>query len=293
MKVAEIITNKIIEIIENGNIAVWQAGWLKHKSINGNEYKGSVNRMLLNYASYKRGFKYPIWLTFNKARELNLKVVKGAKSEMITYYAKIEKKHDSDIIDENNAIKEDDCYYLLKYFNVFNIEQIENYQDLDIIKDFNKNKESLNKNELDDLINSYIKKERIGFNIGGDRAFYGVLDDAITMPCKEIFINDSEYYHTLSHEAIHSTGAEKRLNRIKIGGGIYSIDNNEYNFEELVAEIGACALSSQYNIPADINNSASYIDGWAKYLKENKKTAIFQASNLADKAINFIQDINI
>jgi len=287
MNVAEIITNQILEIIETEKILPWRAKWLRHQNIDGKEYGGIVNRVILNYACLKNSYKYPIWLTFNKASQMGLKVKKGAKSEMITYYAVVEKKKD----DEENDKKE--TFHMLKYYRVFNIEEIENYENTPFIAKYNKIKEedTAGINDLNGYLSSYLCREKIRLNIGGARAFYAPMDDEITMPTKEIFESQSEYYHTLSHEAIHSTGAEKRLNRFQTGE-IFGIDNQKYSFEELVAEIGASALASEFNISQDLKNNASYIDGWASYLRENKKTAIFSASKLADKAINFIKGEN-
>jgi len=84
---------------------------------------------------------------------------------------------------------------------------------------------------------------------------------------------------------VHSTGNKKRLDRFD--SEIF-IEKSEYSFEELVAEIGSAMLCSQMNIEFSIENSASYVSGWANFLKEDKKTAIVRASTKAQKAVEFI-----
>ena len=47
----------------------------------------------------------------------------------------------------------------------------------------------------------------------GDRAYYSSMNDVITIPKKQRFNSENDYYATLFHEIIHWTGGEKRLGR--------------------------------------------------------------------------------
>lgn len=81
---------------------------------------------------------------------------------------------------------------------------------------------------------------------------------------------------------VHWTGSEKRLERIK------KFANREaYAFEELVAEIGACFLGVQIGVTPEFDQSAAYVEGWLKALKEDKR-AIFRAASEAQKATDFV-----
>ena len=74
----------------------------------------------------------------------------------------------------------------------------------------------------------------------------------------------------------------KRLERIK------KFANREaYAFEELVAEIGACFLGAQIGVAPEFGQSAAYVEGWLKALKEDKR-AIFRAASAAQKAADFV-----
>jgi len=80
----------------------------------------------------------------------------------------------------------------------------------------------------------------------------------------------------------HWTGSENRLERIK------KFANREaYAFEELVAEIGACFLGAQIGVAPEFDQSAAYVEGWLKALKEDKR-AIFRAASEAQKAADFV-----
>ncbi len=48
----------------------------------------------------------------------------------------------------------------------------------------------------------------------GDRAYYSPARDEVHLPLRDQFIHAAEYYSTAFHESVHSTGHEKRLNRL-------------------------------------------------------------------------------
>jgi antirestriction protein ArdC len=62
----------------------------------------------------------------------------------------------------------------------------------------------------------------------GSKAFYSSIIDRITLPPRELFASAEEYYATALHEAVHSSGSEKRLAREGIleaapfGSAVYS-----------------------------------------------------------------------
>lgn len=104
------------------------------------------------------------------------------------------------------------------------------------------------------------------------------------------FENIHEYYSTLFHEMIHSTGHSSRLDREGITAH-NGFGTERYSKEELVAELGASMLCGVSGIDNEtIDNSASYIDSWLRVLKEDK-TLIVKASQQAQKASDYIQGI--
>ena len=88
----------------------------------------------------------------------------------------------------------------------------------------------------------------------------------------------------------HSTGHERRLNRKGIAT-VAGFASETYSKEELVAEMGASFLSGHAGIEADIiENSASYIAGWLKRLRDDRRLVV-QAAAQAQKAADFIRGI--
>jgi antirestriction protein ArdC len=103
------------------------------------------------------------------------------------------------------------------------------------------------------------------------------------MPQISVFKTPAAYYHTLFHEMTHATAHPSRL-YCKSGSR-----GESYAAEELVAEIGASFLSNTAGILSEIEfeNSAAYIAGWLKALKDDRKL-IVQAASAAQKAADFI-----
>lgn len=90
---------------------------------------------------------------------------------------------------------------------------------------------------------------------------------------------------------IHSTGHKNRLNREGITSTVDRFGSETYSKEELVAELAASMLYGFMGIDNEtIDNSASYIQSWLRALK-NDRTLIVHASQLAQKACDYIQNI--
>lgn len=124
----------------------------------------------------------------------------------------------------------------------------------------------------------------------GDRAFYAIGLDTITMPERRRFKDTDtasatvHFYGTLLHELVHWTGAKPRCNR-EFG---MRFGDEAYAFEELVAEIGSAFLSADLGIsPTPRADNVGYLANWLKVLKGDKR-AIFTASGAASKAADFL-----
>jgi antirestriction protein ArdC len=117
--------------------------------------------------------------------------------------------------------------------------------------------------------------------------FYNPLEDYINMPLWSDFENGEEFYITMFHEMIHSTGHESRLSR-KESEGKNPTAIEAYSIEELIAELGACYLMSYAGIQQrNLSNSAAYIQGWLSKLKDDKRMIVY-ASAHAQRAVEFI-----
>lgn len=277
-KVYEYVTERIIKAIENGGDLPWRKPWNSagYEPTNGvsmKAYRG-VNNILLNYSAKSVS---PYWFTFNQINSLGGKIRKGEPSEMVVFFK---------IMVKNNELENPKTWPFLRYTNVWNLSQIEFPEDV-LSKYETKEKNSFVPIErAEEIVKNF--RDDLGLKFGGDRAYYSLAFDTITLPNKETFNSNEEYYSTLFHEMVHFTGSEKRLKRFNTGDG-HIFGSETYSREELVAEIGASMLMAHCRLSSDnvFNNSVAYISSWKKRLTDDP-TLIVTAASRASKAVDYI-----
>ena len=264
------ITNRIMEQMENGVIP-WRKPWVAAGSAishaTGKSYS-LLNQMLLG-----RPGEY---LTFKQVQAEGGKVRKGAKAQMVVFWKWITVTDD-----ETQEEKE---VPILRYYNVFHIDQCEGLK----AKHMPELPNTANAHEIaEQIINSYTQREGVAHHQSeGDRAFYRPSSDSITVPHMAQFTATAEYYSTVFHEMVHSTGHAKRLNRIDKTAFFGS---EAYSKEELIAEIGASALVNHVGLEteASFRNNTAYVQNWLTVL-QNDKRFIVSAAGKAEKAVHMI-----
>ena len=278
-------------MIEKG-VAPWRKPWSTYGQarnyVSGRSYTG-INYLLMNNTKHS----IPYFLTFNQVKELGGKVKKGAEAEMVIYFKVFYKDSNDNTLtpEEANArrLKGEEIKSLrfIRYYSVFNVSDIKEVE-LDLNR-FNEAKLTDNERiERCEQIIRNIPKPLELKQIDANRAYYHPTLDYINMPDIKQFESSEHYYATYFHELIHSTGHSTRLARPEILD--YSgFGTTPYSKEELVAEIGASFLSSFTQIDYDsvYLNSASYLTGWLKVLKQDSKF-IFKVSAEAQKAVEYI-----
>jgi antirestriction protein ArdC len=211
-------------------------------------------------------------MTFTQANKAGFKVKKGEKSSPIVFWKFIEKKDDS-----GNVVQ---TIPLLRYFRVYNAQQVEGVPDLPTYPEVDA---SVNFENCQALIDTY------GVNVvhGSNRACYRYLEDKVEMPNPGQFKDVESYWATMLHEAIHSTGHKSRLDR-----NLDTANRKEYAFEELVAEMGSAFLCAQMGIERDdlTANHASYVAGWKEVLSSDH-AAFMRAAKLAKVASEYLLDL--
>ena len=283
------VTDKIISCLEQG-VQPWKRSWgqygLAKNFFSGNIYQG-INMLLMNMTKHK----IPYFISFNQAKNLGGNIRKGAKAERVFYYNTYFKDELGNRISKENAEilskagKKIDTISFLKYYNVFNIEDVENIE-------FEISEIQLNENEKIDFCESIYRNMANAptlVNNDMNNAFYEVDKDKLNMPDIRQFDSSEAYYSTLFHELIHSTGHKSRLSRETITNQNIQFGSIGYAKEELIAEIGASFLCAYTNINQNeiTANTVSYIANWLKILK-NDKRFIFKSAAKASKATNYI-----
>lgn len=272
------VTDLIIEKLESGS-----KPWMKPFTSPGifpmnlttkKPYRG-FNSLFLSSLDYSS----PYFLTFNQVKSLGGSVIQGQKSYPIVFWKFINKIQKDEKTEEPVRKK----FPILKYYNVFNLEQTTGIDPKHIPGIVEKVHNPIP--EAEELVDSYPTPPEIRH--GHDGACYLPNADRVMMPDKEAFENEFYYFSVLFHELGHSSGHEDRLNR-KIRNVFGS---HLYSFEELIAEMTAAFLCGSCGFEAEtIDNSAAYLKGWAGALKNNPNWLI-QAAGKAQKAADYILGI--
>ena len=269
------IIDRIIAQMEKG-VVPWKKPWtdvnIPRSYATGKTYKGK------NYLLLERSGDY---ITIDRIIRMGGKLKEGATS--YTLYKDINnKKSDWPVWEE---------------FVVFHIDDTEGIPK----KKRKKKSESYKKKErekAEQLCDKYYKKRVLKvFHSPSNKASYNWDKDEISLPDFEQFKSVGEYYSTKFHEIIHSTGYFKRLKRLPDPDSYEAIcrrfGDEPYSEEELIAEFGACFLMAELGIEnqSTLKNSASYIEGWMYWCKDNKYF-IPIACKKANQAVSYFLDID-
>jgi antirestriction protein ArdC len=269
------VTDRIVQQLEKG-VVPWRKPWtgVRSGAISGATGKpySLLNQMLLAKAGE--------WYTWNQIQALGGKVRKGEKSSMVVFWKQTPVK------DEDPATGEqiERMIPVLKYFNVFHIDQLDGIEAKTIDPEAI---DPATDTAADAIIAGYIQRSGVELeHRKGDEAFYSPSVDRVVLPLREQFPSMAEYYSTAFHELTHSTGHSSRLDRISRRA---FFGNEDYSREELVAEIGAAALLNHCGIETadSFKNSAAYIQSWLRALRNDKKL-IVSAAGAAAKAFELI-----
>lgn len=322
--VLERFSEMMISRMQEMKASDWEQGWLTTSyggspvNLGGREYNGMNSIFLFLCMMKEERFKYPIFATFKQVKALGASIGKGEKSFPVLFWSISYKDKDGNKIAEDSYNEmtrsaQRDCRVqpFLKSYNVFNISQT-NLEDT-CPKTMEKLKKKFNLKDREELptdtIGMYANEQiddmllyqkwlcPIRYDKYSYGAFYKLAADEITTPLKsqfkkgtteqEIFEDGQEYYSTLIHEMIHSTGCKSRLNR----GLENKKREKDYAREELVAELGAALVSNVLGFSSRIlDNSAAYLDFWISKLRQQPKFIVSVLSD-ANKAAKMVLEI--
>ena len=277
--VYQIVTDQIVSKLEQGTVP-WHQPWVGTPSpknlISGNEYRG-INVFLLHGQDYVQ----PYWLTFNQVKSLGGNVKKGERGSLVVFTKWIEEDLEETEGESKATTKK---YGILRYYKVFNVQQCESIDH--------------KVPPLADLVGPDDPIETAAETVSNmpyppviqherSKAYYSAKNDVVNLPPRGRFDSAQEYYATLFHELVHSTGHESRLARKGVmETGFFGSES--YSKEELIAELGAAYLSWHAGIERKtIDNNVAYIRGWIQRLK-NDRRLITIASGQAQKAVDYI-----
>ena len=273
----KVITDRILEMLSKG-VVPWKRPWgtLNREApkniVSQRQYSG-INLFLLN----AWGWEDNRFITFKQAMQLGGHIKKGSKGCPVIYWNTLKKPVESD----KGKPTEKEIPFL-KYYRVFNVAQVEKVS-WETPKQIERQFSPIE--DAEKIVEGMPDKPIIEY--GHIKPSYCVENDLLSMPRKEIFLSDEEYYCTLFHELAHSTGHQSRLNRKTIVESD-GFSGKIYAKEELIAEMTSAFLCGKCGIENEtIENSAAYIDGWRSAISMDIKLVV-HASAKANQASDYI-----
>lgn len=275
--VYDIITERICALLAEG-VVPWRKAWRSAATLPTNlasmkAYRG-VNVFLLGCAP----FASPYWLTFRQARAAGGSVRRGAKAYPVIFWRWLDRPGAE--ADEQGRVSHH-RYPLLRYFNVFNVEQCEGITAPAVEAPGH----TFSPIEAAERIVAAMPNAPTIEHNGGS-AYYRPATDTVSVPRAELFDEPGEYYCALYHELAHATGHESRLGRTGITDA-NAFASHAYSKEELVAEMAAAFLCGVAGIDNTLTNSAAYVDWWLRKLRDDRRMVVLAAAQ-AQKAADFI-----
>jgi antirestriction protein ArdC len=285
------VTDAVIKALEAGTV-IWQCSWntvgLPKNITTNTPYRG-WNIFWLNFHTMLKGYQAPYYITYKQAQQLGGTIKKDESGTKIIYWAIINVKQDNAANsneEQATATYNDEpqrTKLVPKAHTVFNIDQTEGIEFPTITSSIKSKNEGIE--ACEQVVADMPNRPHILTN--GSQAYYTPVSDVVVVPNLQSFTSAEEYYNTLFHELAHSTGYSSRLNRKELMD-TDGFGNTNYAKEELTAEMTAAFLSAITGIGQPVfENSAAYIHGWLKRLR-NDKTLIIKAAAQAQKASDHI-----
>ncbi|BCH21533.1 ArdC family protein [Mesorhizobium sp. L-8-3] len=277
------ITNKIIAELEEGRVP-WVQPWgtsaakaplgLPKNAATSRSYSG-INILILWGAVTQHHFPSQGWLTFRQALALGGNVMKGERGTTVVYADRFtpedEKKRARETGEEAQAIP------FLKRFTVFNTAQCEN-----LSEEIEAAAPPPPSGLIEPKVEALIKATGIDFRIGGDRAYFDVLNNYVQVPPPQAYFEPINWHRTVLHEVGRASGHDTRLGR-DLGG---SFGSKRYFVEEIVAELSSAFCCATLGITPTVRHS-DYIGAWIDTMREDNRV-IFRAASQASKAADWI-----
>jgi len=284
------VAASLIEQLKAGT-APWLKPWypgerfLPYNPTTGNAYRG-MNAVWLMSRAESQGYSDVRWMTYRQAQAQDAQVRKGEKGTAIQFWKwqGREPVRDADgkpVLDENGEqVRQVVRYERPRVWSavVFNAEQIDG---LPSAPDWSPPPEWERHQRAEAILTRSGATIR---HVRGDRAWYRLDQDVITLPERAQFSSADGYYVTALHELGHWTGHPSRLNREMA----HPFGSEGYAREELRAEIASLMLGEQLGIGHDPGQHAAYVASWIRVL-ENDPREIFRAAADADRITQHIR----
>ena len=255
-------------------------------------YRG-VNNFFLTLLCAVRGWKVPMFLTFDQLTEMGLSLNVATDDDgmpqfkdngmpqfegswpvvkKLPKFYKDGQRITPNEYDELSDEEKDQCrrFFTMRVFPEFNLSQT------DFKEKFPEKWEELThapehdyaEGTKDEVLERMIMggEWRCKIEFKGHECYYAPHADKICLPVRSQFLGDHAFYATALHEMAHSTAPDvKREQKGRFG-------TEEYAMEEFVAELSSACVCSMLGIGKLLDeNHIAYVQSWRKALKTDKE----------------------
>ena len=302
-RVEEEIADRIIELLDQGELPPWEKGWRNSQSgdpvnaLTMKPYRG-INRWLTLITQQSMGYDDPRWLTYRQAEGLGGHVRKGEKSTSIIFWKQVsfrpredgdEAQNQAHGSNGSNGSPPDEnrtrTYPMLRSYRVFNLEQTQDCKVKPLPPAETTGHDPIELAEA--IIAGMPDPPEMEFYENANYVpHYQPATDVIRVPRMDRYLNLEDYYNTVFHELTHATGHSKRLDRFSLDAN--ADDLHAYGREELTAAMGSAMLAAHAGIDAElVERDASYIRHWRDTINADKPM-IIRSATLAQRAVDLI-----
>ena len=282
-QIFEQVADRILELLDQGELPPWHRPWRSSgtggpmNAISMKPYRG-INQWLTLLTQQVMGYSDPRWLTFKQAKSLGGHISKGEKSTRVVIWKKVPKK-------EKEENGETSYYRLLRLYRVFNVEQTENCGLAEMPAPNLTDHDPIETAQA--IIDAMPNPPGFSTYLHADTApHYSPDRDQVRVPAQGRYDLIEQWYNTVFHELVHSTGHPSRLDRLAAEN--WSGEIHAYGREELVAGMGSAMLSARAGLEQEtILMDAAYVKHWSEAIRGDK-TIVVRAAGLAQRAVDFI-----
>ena len=260
-------TATITAQIEQG-VAPWQQSWtpgarrLPEHLVSGHAYRG-VNALQLSVTQAAKGYRDNRWATATQIQALGGQVHLGEQATPVlcdTVDDERQAQHPPGAPDTGQRPGgEQTRPPMVRVHAAFNVEQADGLT----LERRDDDRDKRSEGKTHQLAERVIQESGVDVrHVRGDRAFYNLQTDRVTLPARDPFASANGYYQTAIHELGHATGHPDRLDRDTLKNGTGHFGSVEYAREALRAELSAMLTGARVGVGHDGSRGAAYVTGW-------------------------------
>lgn len=304
-RIEEEITDRILKLLDQGQLPPWERGWSKsprifpRNAVSMKPYQG-INHFMTLLTQETMGYDDHRWLTYRQAQDLGGHVRRGESGTLIIFWKYLKQSrrpedgeggqdngYEREIMDLGTPAEHKKPFRpMLRTYRVFNLVQTEGCQVPPLEREKLRDHDPIA--AAQDIAGAMFEPPAIEtYRTANCVPHYAPAKDIVRIPELGRFEKPEEYYDTLFHELVHSTGHPRRLARFGLDANAQ--DLHAYGQEEMVAAMGAAMLAGHAGLPPQVvERDASYLRHWRDAISADR-AMIIRAAAQAEKAVNAVR----